>query len=321
MNTIPTTSKPVSPSYTVVGGAREDFRRTPRGISIVLLNRGGIVNRTEILEDFEKLDADEIISIESSGDSYAVESLAVRFPRIRFILLHHPANPGECINLGMEESAGGLVAVFWSDMRVPPSEFSGKALERIREGSFLCTVPWFLNNRGELLPTLQVPAFHKKRLKIFPISPSRDEAPSLFPYDYSGIYSKKRYVLLGGYDHQIGNPYWQKLDFGFRAHLWGESIVCSRLFRVFSSESAPVENAGPDDGSRVFFLKNLAVRFTGDRGELPWKRFPAFFLHSGCGLPSALHQYRRARRWVEVNTYRFRMDSQSVTELWEDPEA
>jgi hypothetical protein len=205
-------------------------------------------------------------------------------------------------------------------MRVPSSSFPERFLDRVREKGNLCTAPWLYTYRNELVPSLFVPVFYKKRLKVLPLSPVKDEVPSLYPYDYCGIYSKERFILQGGYDYKIENPYWQKLDFGFRGHLWGERIVCSRLLRAAVNESAPPENATPDESYRIFFLKNLAVRFNGDRGELSYGRFLPFFLHSGCGFFTALREYRSARHWVRINTYRFRMDSQSVTELWEDPE-
>jgi hypothetical protein len=244
----------------------------------------------------------------------------MKFPRVRFIILHAPANPGEKINIGMQESSGDLAAVLWSDMTVQAGLFSERAVERLRENGALCAAPWISGRGGDPLPVLQVPAFNRKRLKVLPIPPSREEAPSLFPYDYCGVYVKEKFDLLGGFDHRIENPYWQKLDFGFRGHLWGEKIVCVRAFRVTSGDTSPAENATPDAGYRTFFLKNLAVRFTGDRGVLPAGRFVSFFLRCGCGVFTAVREFRQAREWVEKNAYRFRMDSGSVTELWEDPE-
>jgi len=321
MSTIPTTSKSKNLSYTVVGGTKGVPAGKVRGLSIVVLNRGGMVNRAEILEDLELLDVDEILSIEASGDSYAVESLAQRFPKVRFILLHREANPGEKINLGIGEAFGSLVAVLWNDMKILSSSFSDRFIEKARERSCLCVVPCLYNTRNEILPTLRVPAFHRNRLKVLPLSPAKDETPSLYPYDYCGLYSKERFVLLGGYDSHLGNPYWQKLDFGFRAHLWGETILSASQFRISSYEASPPEDSTPDECYRIFFLKNLAVRFLGDRGELPSSKFLPFVIRAGGDFLSAVKEFREVRKWVELNAYRFRMDGKSVTELWEDPEA
>ena len=321
MSTIPTTFKPSDLSYTVVGGSKGSSSGRGRGLSVVLLNRSGMVNRTEILEDLERLGADEILSIEPGGDSYAIESLAQRFPRIRFVLPHRETNPGEKINIGIGEAAGSLIAVLWNDMKVVSTSFSERFIEKARESVSLCLVPWIYNTRNEILPTLRVPAFHRKRLRVLPLSPLRDETPSLYPFDYCGLYSKERFILLGGYDSHLPNPYWQKLDFGFRAHLWGERILSSSQFRISSYESSPPEDSTPDESYRIFFLKNLAVRFLGDRGELPVSRIPSFVLRAGGDWYQAWKEFRQAKKWVAINSYRFKMDSQSVTELWEDPEA
>ena len=39
-------------------------------------------------------------------------------------------------------------------------------------------------------------------------------------------------MQLGGFDYTIQNPYWQNLDFGVRAHLWGEKIRIFTSFRI-----------------------------------------------------------------------------------------
>ena len=320
MSTTPSTSD-LPPSYTVVGGGkgrRVSGRR--RGLSLILLHRGGILNRAEVFAEFERLGAEEILSIEGPEASYDIEPLSLRFPRIRFILLHSPADPGRRIDIGMRESSGDLAAVLWSDLSVPADTFSGPLVERLRKNRLLCAAPWFIGRKGEVLPALQAPAFDKKRLKVLSIVPTKEESPTLFPQDFCGIYDREKYFLLGGYDPGIENPYWQKMDFGFRAHLWGEKILCLRDFRLSPGDSVTAEDLTPDAGYRAFFLKNLAVRFTGDRGVLPLGRFASFYFRCGCGLLTAVREFRRVRSWVEKNGYRFRMDSSSVTELWEDPE-
>jgi glycosyltransferase involved in cell wall biosynthesis len=254
MNTIPTTSKPNLPSYTVVGGSKGSAAERTTDLSIILLNRGGIVDRGEVLESFARLGPDEILSIEASGDVYAIEKLAMRFPRIKFILLKKAANVGEQINIGIDEASSRLVAVFWSDMRLPPSSLSETVLSSIREKSYLCVVPWLFTDRNEIIPVLQVPTFHRKRLKVLPMIPVNEAAPSLYPYDYCGVYRKDAFVLLGGYDYKLRNGYWQKLDVGFRGHLWGESFVCLRPCRAISCGAAEPEVTTPDIWYRIFFL-------------------------------------------------------------------
>lgn len=318
MNTIPGTSKPAPASYTVVGGPGGPGR-DGCGFSLILLNRGGTVSRADALADFEKLRPDEIICLENPGNTWVIESLAARFPRVRFILFQETVTPGECINVAMEEARGPLAAVLWSDMKASPSGFPEGAVRDLPGGGALCTAPWFYSRENESMPVLQIPAFQKKKLKVLSVLPSRETSSTLFPYDYCGIYSREKFLALGGYDPNIRSLWWQKADFGFRALLWGEKIVSSRLFRVTASENAPAEDVGADSGYRLFFLKNLAVRIGPRGGGLSRSSFFPFFLHSGCGLFTALAEFRLCRRWVNENSARFKKDALSVTGLWEAP--
>lgn len=320
MNTIPTTFSPPLPSYTVVGGSGGP-RKKERGITLLLIHRGGIIDRASLLESIDELGIDEIISLESSGDTYQLEHLVARFPGVRFVLFHHPLNIGEQINVGVQEATHSWCAVLWSDYRIDPDTLSLSFQSMRNEPPVLCIAPWVFSEKHIPLPVLHVPAYHKNKLKVLSIVPQKEEALDLFPFDYCGLYHKETFVRLGGYDYHLPNPYWQKLDFGFRAFLWGEKIICRKRFNGLYYESDAVEDTTPDESYRIFFLKNLALVFTGDRCELPARKFFPFYFHSGAGILSAYREFRAAKRWVEINAYRFKMDSQTVTELWEDPEA
>ncbi|MDR1932412.1 MAG: hypothetical protein LBQ57_06255 [Spirochaetales bacterium] len=315
MSIIPTISE--ASSYTVVGGPGSQVR-DDQVFSLILLNRGGSMNRADALEDFGKLHPGEIISIENSGGAWAIESLAAQFPRVRFILPGSPVSPGECVNIGIREAKGRLAAVLWSDMKAAPSGFPEAELRALQEDPPLCTMPWFYNRDNEAMPVLQTPAFQEKKLKVLPGLPAQEVSPTLFPCDYCGIYSREKFLALDGYDPAIRGPWWQKADFGFRARLWGEKIVSSRRFRVGASENAPAENTGAGPDYRAFFLKNLAVRYAGGGAHLSLSAFFPFFLHSGCGFFTAFSEFRAARQWVSRNSSRFKMDPQSIAEHWEE---
>ncbi|MCL1818363.1 MAG: hypothetical protein FWG35_05475, partial [Spirochaetaceae bacterium] len=208
-----------------------------------------------------------------------------------------------------------------SDKKVVFAGFPETALAALRGDPVLCAMPWFYSRENESMPALQIPARDGKRLKVLSVLPAQEISPTLFPCDYCGVYSREKFLSLGGYDAAIPEPWWQKTDFGFRALLWGEKIAAYRLLRVGASESAPVEDTGAGPGSRAFFLKNLAVRLGPDGGFLPRSAFFSFLLHSGCGLFTALAEFRSARRWVACNSSRFIHDPGAVMENWGDSPA
>ncbi len=321
MSTIPTTSKSLRVPYTIVGGSKEDRSlHVSPPLSILLLHRGSRPYRQEYFKELEQLGDIEILSVETVSASYDIDSLSQKYPRIKFLLLHEEMSRGEQINVGMKEAAGQFVFVMWSDMKIS-SQLNTYLLERIVNADRLCSVPILQNTKLETVPSIMVPAFHKRNLRVLPMLPQKNEMKTLFPFDYSGIYKREKFLLTGGYDYLIESPYWQKMDFGFRAHMWGEAIECESAFRVRYLAAEPAEDTTPDAGYKLFFLKNLSIRFSGDTGTLPWSRFLPYYIRSGSSLFTALKEFKKVRQWVNVNQYRFIMDARDVTELWEVPES
>lgn len=317
MNTIPTIFNARQVRYTVVGGKR--FGRgaaDAQPISAVVLNRGGRYFRNAVLEELEKAGFESLISIEESEDRYDVESLSRRFPAVKFVIIHDTVTPGEMVNLGIQETPSAYALILWSDQHFSSAAISSRFFEKIRERDVLCTVPALFGPKGEVVPSMLVPAFYKKTLKVLPLTPTKDDAMTLFPFDYVGIYSRERFIMTGGYDYTMGNPYWQKLDFGFRSYMWGESIRCALSLRLSYDPLPESENTTPDESYKSFYLKNLDVSFRGDSGYLPYRRVLEYALRTGENPFAALREYREARHWIEVNRYRFKNDARGITELW-----
>ena len=317
MSTIPTTSNKVRVPYTIVGEKRTDKSLLLSPVlSILVLNRGGRPFKAEYLKELGKLGPLEILSVEGASPGYDIEALTGRFPGVRFLLFQSDVSIGEQINIGMKEASGRNVLVIWNDMK-PGYVLSRKFLKSVEEADVLCQVPVLQNNRLETIPSIKAPAFYRKKLKVLSLMPSANMMETLYPFDYTGIYQKKKFFLTGGYDHTITSSYWQKMDFGFRSHMWGERIVCSTALKVSYLGKEGAEDTTPDESYRLFYLKNLSLRYTGDAAALsPW-RFVQFFLRSGSPFFIALKDFRNVRKWVSINKYRFVCDALSITDLWE----
>lgn len=314
MNTTPSTSER---PYTVVGGRRvERMAGTARRTSLVVLHRGGKYRRFELFDELQRLGFDDVLSIEPSSETYDIETLAQQYGTVRFLIPQRALSIGTQVNMGLQEALGRLVLVVWNDMELERS--AGRAAARLaEEADHLCIVPLIRSDRGETVPTLTAPAFHGGRFRVLTLTPSHDGLPSLFPADYAGLYRRKRFLAVGGYDPAIETPYWQKLDFGMRAHLWGERIVYQSGLRISCSGGGPPDDTTPDESYRRFYLKNLALRFRADQGQLPTSRFLPFYLKSGGGAVSSWRLFRAMQQWVFANRYRFMQDARRVTELWE----
>lgn len=316
MNTTSSTSDSGEMPYTVVGGKGGDRGlKKEKLISCAVLHRGGRYQRADLFSNLAEAGVDEVLSIEHNKAQYDVEELSERFPQARFLLMHRDMTTGEQINVAMGEARSRYVFVVWNDMQVSP--IPPRVRKQLESEDQLCWVPFFRNERGEPVPNVIAPAFYRGLLRIIPFSAGNEQARTLFPFDYTGLYNRERFVQLHGYDGTITNPYWQKLDFGFRAYMWGESIYCLPSLRVQHLSHLEPDDTTPDESYRRFYLKNLAISYQGDHARLPLRKLPAYFARTRGGLIHSYKLFREIRRWVNQNKFRFRQNARSVTDLWE----
>ncbi|MDR2808569.1 MAG: hypothetical protein LBB43_06125 [Spirochaetaceae bacterium] len=319
MNTIPTTFNDSVPSYTAVGGTS---RAAFSGLSAILLSRGGRYPRRTLFQELEKIGFDYIISIEGSRERYDVDELSERFPQVSFIFLKQAITTGEQINLAVGELSSPLFFVLWDDLRILHSGGALRMAERLllNTGVYrrLCTVPLIQNSHFETLPTISIPLAYKSTVKRVLLVPTKEGEMSLYPFDGVGIYDRTRFIGLGGFDSTIKNTQWQLMDFGFRAHLWGEHINSTHLIRLSYDGDIPTDDSTADYNYRRFYLKNVAPLFHGDSAIVPMRRFISYWWRSGKGLGSAWTEFSQGRRWVKTNRYRFKSDVRAIIELWED---
>jgi hypothetical protein len=329
MNIIPSIFSLPTSSYTVVGGSS---RAASTGLSAILLNRGGRYPRRTLFQELERIGFDYILSIEAPGERYDVEELTARFPFVKFIFLKETLNVGEQINLAVSELASPLFFLLWDDLKILNGE-AARIAERIfctpeelskggnpGVGRRLCTIPVIQNAQFQILPTLTAPALDRQTVRNLFLTPLKEGTPSLYPFDGVGVYDRDRFVMLGGFDCGISSTYWQLMDFGFRAHLWGETIQSTRLIRLSYNGDVSPQDSTVDEDYRRFYLKNIGPVFNGDAASIPLRRFPRYFFHSGEGPLHAWEDFSQSRRWVAKNKFRFRRDARSLTELWEYPE-
>jgi len=309
--------------YTVIGGSKVDrIRKQQPLLTVLLLNRGSRFYRREKLAQLQGAGIGDIVCVEGPRISHDIEPLSKEFPQIRFLLLQQQATTGEGINIGIEETRARLVFVLWSDMELqsmPPEDWLG-LLKRIEQQQILCCAPRMISCSGQHLPEVQLPALIKGKLKVIPRKPEQEETASLFPFDYCGVYHRKRFLLSGGYDAWMANPYWQKLDFGMRCHLWGERILYRGKVAVRYSDDIVTEDSSADASYKLFYLKNMAVRFDGEMGILPSAKRFAYCLRSDSPWLEARNEFREVQKWVHQNRYRFKSDVPGLINHWEIPE-
>jgi hypothetical protein len=329
MNTIPTTFNAALPSYTAVGG---NERKASTGLSAVVLNRGGRGDRFGLFEELLKAGFDYVVSVEGEQRRFDVEELSGAFPFARFLLLRESVGAGGEINLAASELSSPLFFVLWNDTRILRGGSAARMAERLlltaeelsrnpddkNTSRRLCTVPVIQDGRFEIMPTLTAPVILKGNIGTVPFLPRADGLPTLYPFEGMGIYDRERFIRLGGFDATLKSFHWQLMDFGLRARLWGEEIAASSALKLSRDSTVPAGDSTRDESYRRFYLKNIAPVFRGDYANIPLRRFPGFFRRSGVDFFSAKEEFAAARRWVAANSYRFRGDIRTITDVWKD---
>jgi hypothetical protein len=327
MNHIPTIFNEKIVQYTAVG-CKE--RIASNGISAVVLNHRGSIRRS-FFQDIEKTGFDNVISIESNAPHYDIEELSSRFPFVRFILPENEINLGEQINLGASEIESPLFFVLHSDMKIIAGGTARRMAERLsvnaeeNDGNSeiktifkrLCTVPVIMNSNYEILPSMIAPMTQHRKIRTVFLEPHNEGDLSIYPFDGIGIYDRLRFIHTGGFDTTLKHAHWQLMDFGFRAFLWGEEIATNLHYKLSYDGELPQENYTVEDSYRQFYLKNLAPVFRNDYAHLPLYRFFSFLFKSGEDLFSAKEEFKKVRKWVTKNKFRFRCDARAVINKWE----
>lgn len=316
MNTIPSIFNERRVPHTVIGGTTRKTDEPAASLTVILLNRGGRFYRSAVFQYLENIGIDSVISVETSNKPYDVESLSARFPRVKFLVPLERVSVGELINTAIIETQSPRVLVCWNDLRLPPSGIPQRVFDRLDEEPALCLVPSLTGQRLESIPVYMVPAFAKRTLTVEPLPGVRDQAATLYPFDYAGIYDRQRFLSLGGFDPEIANPYWQNLDFGFRAFLWGERIVVSTSLRLSYEGDIPREDVTPDSSYVTFYLKNLAPVLRNGSIRLPLWSFFTLLFKGGLNTFEAIGRFRRVSRWISSNRNRFVSDAADLASSW-----
>ena len=313
-----TTSLPFERQFTVIGERTLPPGAERTGIGLILLHRSGRPLRRESIDPYEHSGADEIVIVLGPTPRYDVESIVSVLDRVRVVIAGDEGTVGSQINLGAAELVSPYALVSWTDLQ-PPSITAALRAQLEASESF-AHVPIIRNERNEIVPSIHSPAFFRNYFRTIPMPPSADGMRTLYPYNDLAIYDRSVFQAMGGYDPSIQNPYWQRLDLGMRAYLWGESIELLTSLRMSATRELPAEDAALDSSYARFFLKNLAVRYIRDRGRLRRSYAVGFMFRSGLGVAGSLAEFARVRKWVSANEYQFVQDARRVTELWEPAE-
>ena len=287
--------------------------------TLLLLNRGTNHYRQRNIDSLLKIGFKEIISVENSASSYQLEDFSQRYPQITFVIPQEKITVGDMINIGINESSCESVLVIWNDLNISQTLVTEKIITKLMQKELFCVAPHLSTPKLTVFPIKMTPTIANASFGVLPTTVEKESEKTVYPFDFMGLYNKKKFMQLGGFDYSITTPYWQNIDLSLRAWLWGEEISISKLFTMQYDDESPLEDISPDGTQLRFFLKNCAPKFSQDYAYIPKMKYFAFQSRFP-GTPfEALTEFRKARRWVAINKYRFKTDIVSLIKNWDNP--
>ncbi len=316
MNTIPLIFNERPVNCTILGGT-EIRANVKIPVSVLLLNQGQSHMRIQNIENLINCGFDQIISMESDIENYNLEDFVQQFPSVKFIIPLERVTEGELINMAMKEFTSDYVLVIKNTVSITSRMLSPTHAMKLMGRDIFCNVPrLMMQDNMQGLPVNFTPVVKHSALRVESSVSVSDGMDTLYAFDNIGLYNRKKFIMLGGFDYTITTRYWQNLDLFMRAWLWGEKTRVSTAFQIAYADDVPVEDCPPDLCQLRFYLKNMVVRFKEDHGEIPAASFLPFFSRSSCGFLESLRQFKDARAWVRKNQYRFRYDAPELVKSW-----
>ncbi len=315
MNSIPLIFNERQINRAVLGGKEQNpFAKLK--LAVILLNKKGCQFRVPVLESLVQTGFEQIISIENNPENYIIEDLVHKYPFVKFIIPLEKVTDGELINIGMSEVSADYVLVIRDTLKIEPNFLSQRILEKVNEMNIFCVVPRLICTSIPSFNIISAPSVQGSVFKVEKSSAVNEGTSTLFCVDSIGIYNRRKFIQLGGFDYTITNPHWQNADLFFRSWLWGEKSQVTTLLHFTYTDEIPVEDISADLSYSRFYLKNLLPHFDEDHGVIPKSSVFVYLFRSGCGLMESIRQFKDARRWVEVNKFRFKIDAKYLVENW-----
>ncbi|MCQ2610155.1 MAG: hypothetical protein MJ169_00260 [Treponema sp.] len=316
MNTIPTIFNEKQFDLTIMCG-KENKGNSDFPVSVLLLNSGGSHKRLTNLSSLVESGFTSIISIETNELNYDIENYVQMFPTVKFLIPREEVTTGDLINIAMSQINTEYLMVIRDTFHISAKGGMNKFVAgKILNPDVYCIAPRLMIDGNQSIPVYSVPDVKKGRLTVDFISNCSEVENVLYPYDFVGVYNRKKFIALGGYDHTIKTPYWQNLDLSMRAWLWGEKIKVEPALSFSYLENLPVEETVNNECQMRFYIKNLLAKYKVDHAEIPVSSFFSFISHANCGFVEGLRYFGLARNWVSLNKFRFTQDAVSLVSGW-----
>lgn len=216
-----------------------------------------------------------VLTSEYKMNEYNFEN---RYPEVTFIVFSNDTTTGEYINAMANECYTDYFLMVRSDMDL--IAFDSAALLRIMDAKDhpIVISPVMISSEAEIMPTVRVPYLRGKEIdpqSFLPDIENKTEEKTLYPVLASGLYDRALFQRLRGYDTEILSEYYQSIDLGVRAWLFGYSVKLTKSLAVqFPNRVSVIEDRSECTGMNRFYTKALSIkRIAGKNLVTKWKPY------------------------------------------------
>lgn len=198
---------------------------TNNKISLIITNYNGKEILEKSLPVFLKASLNpknqvlEIILVDDASTDDSLDFVRKTFPQIKIV--RHKINRGysSTVNTGVRSSKGNLIAILNNDV-YPSVNFLEKALEHFSDEN-LFGVSFHEKGYGP-----SVGYFKNGFVEHEPGVESKSQEDTFWVSGGSGLWSRRIWVALGGFDEKLLNPfYWEDIDICYRAQKRGYKLI------------------------------------------------------------------------------------------------
>lgn len=249
----------------------------PDQLSIVLLDSadGDLLDKT-IEWYLENLNFNiHVITIEERIEE---NNLSEKYPDVTFIVFKNLTTIGAMLNAVANVTYSSYILVTRTDTQLV--SFDGELLYSAMGKGIKPSIitPVLFNCDMEIMSSLRRPNLLNRDIDPQAETPIVDDSilqRNLYPIFGIGLYERALFQRMRGFDEEIISDYWQLLDFGIRANLFGNPVytTAALAFRFYEKHSIIEDNMNCEGMERCY-TKALSIRRINGRNIIQkWRPY------------------------------------------------
>ncbi|OGD90910.1 hypothetical protein A3A54_00935 [Candidatus Curtissbacteria bacterium RIFCSPLOWO2_01_FULL_39_62] len=212
----------------------------------------------------------EIIVVDDASQDKSVDLLKKKFKQVKLIENKKNLGFAKSINIAVEKSKGELILLLNTDV-APRKNFLDIAVKHfINKDLLAVALADFSHENGKIVKRGRGGVnFRKGFINHFKIESKSGD--TLWVSGGSGIFDKKKFLILGGFDSIYTPFYWEDIDLSFRAWRLGWRCIFepNAIVDHFHEEGA-IKKSSSD-----FFIKTVSYK---NQFIFVWKNVDDYFL-------------------------------------------